>query len=277
MLGKLIKHELRATARTMLPLFAVLSVMAVLAGFSMRQLEFQQDMPAFVELVMIIVLMVFFIAMIATVVMAFVIMISRFYKNLLGDEGYIMLTLPVSTHSHVWSKLIVSGLWFIATAALISILMCLVALIVSGSQIGVELAKLPSFSQLFREFCEFSGYNGLSLTVFITEVILTMVLGIFNTCLIFYAAMAIGHSFSDRKILHSVLAFAGISIVLSIFESVLALFMGANFGANIMIGYRNFAYSLNWLILQGLLLAIVETVPMYFITTHFLKKKINLA
>ena len=121
MLGKLIKHELRATARTMLPLFAVLSVMAVLAGFSMRQLEFQQDMPAFVELVMIIVLMVFFIAMIATVVMAFVIMISRFYKNLLGDEGYIMLTLPVSTHSHVWSKLIVSGLWFIATAALISI------------------------------------------------------------------------------------------------------------------------------------------------------------
>ena len=57
MLGKLIKHELRATARTMLPLFAVLSVMAVLAGFSMRQLEFQQDMPAFVELVMLIVLM----------------------------------------------------------------------------------------------------------------------------------------------------------------------------------------------------------------------------
>ncbi|MBQ7895254.1 MAG: hypothetical protein IJ364_01695, partial [Oscillospiraceae bacterium] len=159
----------------------------------------------------------------------------------------------------------------------ICILMSLVALIASGSQIPVELAKLPSFSQLFREFCEFSGYNGLSLTVFIAEAILTLVLGVFNTCLTFYAAMAIGHSFSDKKILYSVLAFAGISIVLSIFESVLALFMGANFGTNIMINYRNFAYSLNWLILQGLLLAVVETIPLYFVTTYFLKKRINLA
>ena len=277
MLGKLIKHEFRATARTMLPLFAVLSVLSVVAGFSMRQIEFRQDMPAFVELVLLILFMAFFIVMIATVVMAFVIMVSRFYKNLLGDEGYLMLTLPVNAHSHVWAKLIVSGVWFVATGVLIVILMCLLALIISGSDIAGIIAEMPTFKQMFGEFMNYSGYNGLSLTVFIVEVVLLTVVGVLNTCLNFYAAMAIGHSFSDRKILYSVLAFVGISIVWSIFESVLALFMGENFGENIMLNYRNFAYSLNWLMLQGLLLSVVETVPLYFITTFCLKKRINLA
>lgn len=278
MLGKLIKHEFRATGRTMLPLFAVLSVMSVIAGISMRQLEFgQTDMPEFVEVVLILLFAAFFIVMVATVVVAFVIMISRFYKNLLGDEGYLMLTLPVDVHSHVWAKLIVSGIWFLATAVLICILMCLLALIISGSDIADIIAEMPSAKELFTQFFEYSGYNGLSLTVFILEVVLVTVVGVLNTCLNFYAAMAIGHSFSDRKLLYSVLAFVAISIVWSLFETVLALFMGENFSTGIMLNYRNFAYSMNVLILQGLLLSVVETIPLYFITTHCLKKRINLA
>lgn len=278
MLGKLIKHELRATGRTMLPLFAVLSVMSVVAGFSMRHLEFSlTQMPAFVEIVLMLLFAAFFIVMVATIVMAFVIMISRFYKNLLGDEGYLMLTLPVNAHSHVWAKLIVSTIWFIATAVLIVLLMCLLALIISGSDIAGIIAEMPTFKEMFAQFLDYSGYNGLSLTLFIVEFILLTVVGVLNTCLNFYAAMAIGHSFSNRKILYSVLAFVGISIVFSIFESVLALFMGENFGESIMLNYRNFAYSLNWLMLQGLLLSVVETIPLYFITTYCLKKRINLA
>lgn len=278
MLTKLIKHEFRATSRTMLPLFAVLSVMSVIAGFSMRQLEFgQTEIPEFVEVVLILLFAAFFIVMVATVVMAFVLMINRFYKNLLGDEGCLMLTLPAGVHSHVWAKLIVSGIWLFSTAVLIVILMCLLALIISGSDIASILADLPSARELFTQFCEYSGYNGLSLTLFIVEVILVTVVGLINTCLNFYAAMAIGHSFSDRKVLYSVLAFVAISIAFSMFETILALFMGESFNNGIMLNYRSFAYSLNWLLMQGLLLSVVETVPLYFITTHCLKKRINLA
>ena len=278
MLGKLIKHEFRATGRTMLPLFVVLSVMSVVAGFSMRHLEFSlAQTPAFVEIVLILLFAAFFIVMVATVVMAFVIMISRFYKNLLGDEGYLMLTLPVNAHSHVWAKLIVSGIWFLATAALIFVLMLLLALIISGSDIAGIIAEMPTFKEMFAQFLDYSGYNGLSLTVFAIEFVVIAIVGVLNTCLNFYAAMAIGHSFSNRKVLYSVLAFVGISIVFSIFESVLAMFMGESFSNSIMLNYRNFAYSLNWLMLQGLLLAVIETVPLYFVTTYCLKKRINLA
>lgn len=278
MLGKLIKHEFRATGRTMLPLFVVLSVMSVVAGFSMRHLEFSlTQTPAFIEIVLILLFAAFFVVMVATAVMAFVIMISRFYKNLLGDEGYLMLTLPVSAHSHVWAKLIVSGVWFIATAALIFVLMLVLALIISGSDIAGIIAEMPTFKEMFAQFLDYSGYNGLSLAVFAIEFVVIAIVGVLNTCLNFYAAMAIGHSFSNRKVLCSVLAFVGISIVFSIFESVLALFMGESFSTGIMLNYRNFAYSLNLLMLQGLLLAVVETVPLYFVTTYCLKKRINLA
>ena len=48
-------------------------------------------------------------------VMSLVVMIQRFYKNVLGDEGYLTLTLPVNVHEILWSKLIVSFVWFLAT------------------------------------------------------------------------------------------------------------------------------------------------------------------
>ena len=48
-------------------------------------------------------------------------LIQRFYKNLLRDEGYLMLTLPASVHQQVWSKLIVSSVWFIITGVVVGL------------------------------------------------------------------------------------------------------------------------------------------------------------
>ena len=59
-----------------------------------------------------LVVMAYVVAITAVFIVAFILMLQRFYKNLLGDEGYIMFTLPASVHQHVWSKLIVSAVWF---------------------------------------------------------------------------------------------------------------------------------------------------------------------
>lgn len=37
-----------------------------------------------------------------------VILIQRFYKNLLGSEGYLMFTLPVTVSQHLFSKTIIA-------------------------------------------------------------------------------------------------------------------------------------------------------------------------
>ena len=88
------------------------------------------------------------IGMIAVTVMTTVVMVLRFYRNLLRDEGYLMHTLPVSVHSLVWSKLIVSLCWFAVTFLVILLTMLLTGLIQSGASLGEFFAGFPSWAEI---------------------------------------------------------------------------------------------------------------------------------
>ena len=113
MLRKLLKHEFRATGRIMLPMYLILLVTAVGSNFAGRRMMGSQS--NILNVLAVLIVMAFGFAIAGVFVMAFVLMIQRFYKNLLQDEGYLMFTLPVSVHQHIWSKLIVSAVWFAAT------------------------------------------------------------------------------------------------------------------------------------------------------------------
>ena len=124
MLGRLIKHEFRATGRRMLPALGVLALLGLLANLSIRVLESGFG-GTLLRILMVLFIAAFFIGMTVAWVMTLVLMISRFYRNLLKDEGYLMFTLPTSSHALIWSKLIVSTVWFLATVLLIGLLMLL--------------------------------------------------------------------------------------------------------------------------------------------------------
>ena len=77
MLGKLIKQELRATRRVMLPLVAAVLVLAVLSGISVVLLDREQDM-GFMTVVFVLTLIAFSVCVFAVCVAALVVMIERF-------------------------------------------------------------------------------------------------------------------------------------------------------------------------------------------------------
>ena len=123
MLRKLLKQEFRATARVMLPLYLVTFVLALavrlvlllsqnqvlldsVGGRTLRAILLGVSVTAFV------------VAAIATFLAALIQAVLRFRSNLLGDEGYVMFTLPVSTHQLVWAKLITSVVWFLGAAVI---------------------------------------------------------------------------------------------------------------------------------------------------------------
>ena len=146
MLGKLIKHEFRATSRIMGPMLLIVLALSVLVRFSITVLENAES--SFLNILAVLFVLAFAVGIIAVNLMSIIIMIQRFYKNLLGDEGYLMFTLPANVHSIIWSKLIVSIVWFLATGLLMVLVVFVMAISVECWRgCGTYSAQSLSFSE----------------------------------------------------------------------------------------------------------------------------------
>ena len=184
MLGKLLKQEFRATGRIMLPVFGALLILSVLANFSIRVLDSSAGNNTVLRILAILVLVFFGAAIFGAMIVTLWLMVTRFYRNLLKDEGYLMHTLPVSVHGLVWSKLIVSLVWFLATGLLITLIICLTALIQSGTNISELLAQLPSWAEI-KEQLAAQGIHSGDITLFCTEFLVLILVGAIASCLHF--------------------------------------------------------------------------------------------
>ncbi len=219
MLGKLLKHEFRATARIMLPLYGAVLILAVLANLSFALIDATDSL--FLHILFIFFIVVFFIGVVGSFVLTIVVMVSRFYRNLLKNQGYLMHTLPVTAHGHLWSKLIVSLVWFAATAVFIALVFLLTGLIQTNTSIGEIIAGLPTWEQI-RAFLEESGFLGRGILL-TSEFIAILIAECLVVCLHFYAAMSLGHACTKSKVLMSIVFFVAISVVFSILENACAI------------------------------------------------------
>ena len=216
MVGKLIKHEFRATARVMLLVYAVLAAAAVLANLSIRFMDTTNN--AFLRFLFVLVTALFSTGVVAAVVITAVVMIVRFYRSLLKEQGYLMHTLPVSVHGHIWSKLIVSLVWFAATFVLVWLLILATLLIQSGTQLGDLFAEMPTMKEIVQALRE-EGMTPGSLTVLGLEGVAYVILSCLTLCLHFYAAMSLGQMFSKKQVLLSIVFFIAINIAFNILET----------------------------------------------------------
>ncbi len=272
MLRKLLKHEYIATSRVMLPIYVAVLVLALamrLTGGVWNAGGFSYSgMGRIGAVVTVLVIMGFFVGIVAVFVASFVQTIGRFRSNLLGDEGYVMFTLPVSTHQLVWAKLIVSVTWFVG-AVLLSIL--------AFTIVAADASTFASgFHAFFLEFDdEIAPLSRGHMAAFAIECVLALLLGCANVCLAFYAPLAIGHSFAKRKMLLSVVFFFVIQIVTDVLFNVLgfaasgidrpALFAGLSGPAAM--------HALMWVLILGLVL---YGAVLYCLTIRMLHRHLDL-
>ena len=276
MLGKLLKHEFRATGRTMLPLYGAVVALAVLANFSIRMLT--GNVGPLLTIFFGLIVAAFGICIIAAGIMTLVLMVKRFYTNYLRDEGYLMHTLPVSVHGLVWSKMLVSVVWFAATFAVIGLVLLLTALIQTDTSLAQFFAGFPSWADITRAIREI-GIPAGDLWLIGLEVLLAVVVSGLCTCLHFYAAMSLGHMFAKDKILLSIVFFVGISFVLSLattgYGSLRVVNLdSAPFDLNSARDALRFARSI---IGEMLLVEVIQSALLYAATVLGLKKGLNLA
>ena len=278
MLGKLIKQELRATSRVMLPLIAAVLVLAILSGISVVLLDREQDM-GFMTVVFVLILIAFVVCVFAVCVAALVVMIERFYKNLLGSEGYLMFTLPVSVDALVWAKLIVSFIWFAVTAVAVLLAMMLMVVVSANFAFTGEDAAIVR-SAVHEMFARIGAGNVIGVTL---ETLAALFITSVTTCLHFYFAMAIGQSFANHKGAWSVVFYFIISIGVSVLSgAVLGALNGSGLLDHFEITVNNLSLSggfaaVHAVLIGNIILSAVLGAILYFPTTALLKKRLNLA
>lgn len=199
MLRKLLKYEIKATARILLPLYLVV----LLFGFINRFLNPFNAIEASNSFNLHAVLSMFSIILyigliVGIIVMTFIIMIQRFYKNLLGDEGYLMFTLPVRSWEHIISKLLVSMLWIILSFLTV---ICSILIIANINNLFGEL------SNVINSIRNYIGNAGLLL------IPICLLVEITYSIVTIYDAISLGHLFTKHKLLASFGAYIVLYII----------------------------------------------------------------
>ena len=265
MLGKLLKYELQATGRVLWPVYAALVVLGLFGNISARLLETQRYW--LLNVLGGLVMALFVTGCIAACVITLVQMVQRFRSNLMGDEGYVMFTLPVNVHQQLWAKLLSAFIWFVATALVVAVSIVMVAFRVSYVTYFVRGAR-ELFSQL-------TGYYAFHGAMFALELLGLLFLSYVGLCLMCYAAIAIGHSFSGHKTLLSVAFFFLFVIVLQILGITGIFSVGNWLGSWQELDLS--AVGATHIFMGGLLAssAVCDAV-FYFLTAFMLKRHLNL-
>lgn len=263
----------------MLPLLGGVLVLSPLAGFFSKAVNKGMG-GSLIRFFSFLFMFAFVVGMVAIFVTAVIIMVRRFYSNMLGDEGYLTFTLPVGVNSLILSKLIVSFVWFMG-ASLIAAAAGAIAVktYYSGSDFSVAW-------NFIRDCFRLVGVgNGIALII---EFLVMLFLMSCAICLHFYAAMALGNCFANKKIFLSVCFFVLLSFVMSWIQ--FALLSGP--GQNNLIYSVNRIYDiwLNGMVNEEAYIAIPHTLflsgcvyfliisAIYYVPTLLpLKKKLNLS
>jgi hypothetical protein len=268
MLSKLLKYEIKATARLFLPLYLTIVIFAAINLLFLDMPTAGDKAFSFYGLIIGISMFVYVTLMIGLVVMTLFVLIQRFYKSLLGDEGYLMFTLPVQSWSHILSKLIVSMLWTIAS---FFVAFCSILLISSNK---IHIADL--FSRIAMTFNQIQQQLGASTYLVGFEVMVLGLLTLASTILSIYAAIALGHLFNKYKLLASF----GMYILLNMVSQIATTLFGAIF-FNHSIFTPGSAYIpdlllINSVLLVSILYSGVFAAGYFFLTNYILKRKLNL-
>jgi hypothetical protein len=257
MLGKLLKYEFKSTARILIPLYiAMILYSGVCRGFA--ELSKKLDIlstPAALMYGFYVILVI------AVVVVTFAVVIQRFYKNLMGDEGYLMFTLPVETYKHIITKSLTAFVWTISSVivALISIVILIV-----NSEIIEEIKFL--LTQLPPDMIQTTVYS-LILAVF------AVISGIF----MIYTAISIGQLVSGHKMVGSIVGYFGLYVVNQIIMTIVLVIFGY---ANKTTIFNDSVTVTGGMVLPLLIILsavyLILSCVYFFVTEYIFKHKLNL-
>ena len=252
MLSKLIRYEWKAVARVCIPMYGGLILAAMLTHFLLGNLErFSSTLYDIITMAMSTLCFGLFMA---AFVLTLIIQIQRFSKNLLGDEGYLMFTLPASVSQHITAKLVV--------AVLLDVL-----------SVAAAILAVPG------DFFDMIVYVDWSDWLLLLEVLILCLAAGAVGMLHIYASIAVGHLARKHRTLAAFGAYFGFAVALNIlFTGLLEIFVSSPWMAEIGRWFMELkgdtgGHLLMWLLILGIA---VLGAGFFVLTRYLLKNHLNL-
>lgn len=273
MLGKVMKHEMKATWKVLFPLAMVLVGVTLIGMLMMNMQVFETDMGALVGLAM---LLLYIIGLIALSVTAFIFLLVRFYHSMYGAEGYLSHTLPVTTFSLINGKLLVAVFWDAITTILVYV-SAFSLIVTAGLNLGNEGERIK-LGELLQQLGDMIG---IPIPALFGWAILYSVISAFSAMLMVYASMAIGQLFR-HKVAMSIVMYGVLYAILQIISFVISINSANGFvEKQAAMGDDSFftraiANMYGNIFSRSMILSVGVSIVCYIITALITHKKLNL-
>lgn len=263
MLGKLIKNEFKATARNFLPIYLIMLTITV---FLKVLLEIQTNAGienTFIDILFGLLMITFILAIIAIFFVTAILIIKRFYDNMLKDEGYLSFTLPVTTGQHLMSKVLVGYAWMIVSFVII--VLSVTILFLGDGEFWEAIQK--GFSQAI----ELVNANGM--WHFVIEIIMICLIGLYANIMLGYTCFSVGQNFNKHRVVGAFITYMAIYIITQIVSSVFMVFLlNMDMSEEVSVMSDMFQPFMIYTLAFTLIEAVVFTVITYFM----LSRRLNL-
>lgn len=256
MFGKLLKYELKSVGKWYLTLNAAVLLVSIILGLVLKALggNVSTDTNSTSAQIFTIILVLLLAMVISgSLLSTLAIIIKRFYSNIFGRQGYLTLTLPVTTNQIICSKLLASLLWsiFIVIIGIILVILPLVG-------IGQFVVAFPEIYKII------SSSNA---PLFIAYFFLSYVAG----TLLIYLSIAVGQLFTNKRVLMGIVSYFGISLLITF----LTLIIDSIFHIDLFNSHANATFS-QPVLLYNIFVSIVEIAIFYMLTHSIIKYKLNI-
>lgn len=261
MFGKLLKYEFKSIGKWYFALNAAVIAIAAILSFTIKQFTQQADnagvFGTVIDKMLPLTLSLTFGALITgSLLSTLLIIINRFSKNIFGREGYLTLTLPVTSHQIILSKLVAS---FICS---------LFNLIILIFGIAILIVPMVDFKDVVETLSKVIKAEYILDNAFILSYLLVSSLA---SILLLYFAISIGQLFSNRRGLMAFIPYFALMILFSVATTYLNLKVFGFESTSEVLPYKEHVY-LYVIIVEEF----VEMLICYLGTHFIIKNKLNI-
>ena len=207
MVRKLFKHELEYYLRSLVPVYAVLGVVALVGRF----IQFFEAETTAYEIMHGSAVVMLVVAGMAAMFLSLLFAVVRFYKNMFSGEGYLTMTLPATPCQHLWVKLATAWLAVLVTFLAVILAVCVFTL---GPWL-VEIWKAAAFliDKVVQELNHHFAW-------YVLEGVILLLVALGAILLTYYGCISLGQLAKKNRVLAAVGVYFALYVITQILATI---------------------------------------------------------